>query len=88
MSRSGRRNLLDTDELGREIAAALGRERYVSLMTLKRDGGEVRTPIWIARVEDKLYALSDGTTMKIKRLRRNPRIQLAPCNARGKVSGE
>jgi hypothetical protein len=73
--------------LALKAAEALTRERYVNLITFKRDGGEVRTPIWIARVEEKLYAVSDGTTMKVRRLRRNGRIRLAPCDARGKISG-
>jgi|SRR5271165_3880003 len=73
--------------MAREATETLGRERYVNLITLKRDGSEVRTPIWVAPVDDKLYAISDGTTVKVKRLRRNARIRLAPCDARGKISG-
>jgi PPOX class probable F420-dependent enzyme len=70
-----------------EATETLGRERYANLVTLKRDGSEVRTPIWIARVDEKLYAFTDGTTVKVKRLRRNARIRLAACDARGKISG-
>jgi PPOX class probable F420-dependent enzyme len=73
--------------MAREATETLGRERYVNLITLKRDGSEVRTPIWVARVDDKLYAFTDGTTAKVKRLRRDARIRLAPCDARGKISG-
>ena len=66
----------------------LGAERYVSLVTFRRNGAGVPTPVWIARIDDKLYAFTDGTSPKIKRLKANDRIRIAACDARGKVRGE
>jgi len=66
----------------------IGSERYVSLATFRRNGREVRTPVWIAREADKLYVWTNGTSGKVKRVRANGRARLAPCDARGKLRGE
>ena len=66
----------------------LAAERYVSLITFRRNGNGVPTPIWIARDGDKLYAFTDGTSAKMKRLKVTDRIQIAACDARGNVRGD
>jgi len=66
----------------------LGSERYVSLATFRKSGREVRTPVWIAPEAGNLYVWTNRTSGKAKRLRANPRVRLAPCDARGKVRGE
>ena len=66
----------------------LAAERYVSLVTFRRNGKGVPTPIWIARDGDKLYAFTDGTSAKMKRLKVTDRIQIAACDARGNVRSE
>jgi PPOX class probable F420-dependent enzyme len=66
----------------------LAAELYVSLMTFRRNGVGVATPIWIAPAQGKLYVVTDGTSAKMKRLRVTDRIRLAACDLRGKVRGE
>jgi PPOX class probable F420-dependent enzyme len=66
----------------------LAGERYVSLVTFRRNGNGVPTPIWVAAHDGKLYAVTNGTSIKMKRLKANDRIRLAACNARGQVRGE
>jgi PPOX class probable F420-dependent enzyme len=66
----------------------LAMERYVSLVTFRRNGSGVATPIWLAEVDGKLYAVTNGTSMKMKRLKNNDRVRLAACDARGNVRGE
>jgi PPOX class probable F420-dependent enzyme len=61
------------------------RETYVSLATFRRDGREVRTAVWIAGAGGKLYVYTNGTSWKVKRLRNDPRVRLAACDARGKL---
>jgi PPOX class probable F420-dependent enzyme len=68
-------------------AAAIDRERYVSLATYRRDGREVATPVWIAGVDGLLYVVSFGEAGKVKRVRSTPRVRVAPCDARGAVTG-
>ena len=66
----------------------LAAEPYVSLVTFRRNGNAVPTPLWIAAADGKLYAFTDGTSAKMKRLKVTNRIQLAACDARGTVKGE
>lgn len=66
----------------------LAAERYLSLATFRRNGNAVRTPIWVAAADGKLYAVTNGTSVKMKRLKANDHIRLAACDARGKVHGE
>jgi PPOX class probable F420-dependent enzyme len=66
----------------------LGRERYVSLTTFKRDGTPVSTPVWIAAEDGHLLVWSAAATWKVKRIRRDPHVRLTPCNASGKPRGE
>jgi uncharacterized protein len=66
----------------------LAAERYVSLVTFRRNGNGVATPLWIAADNGKLYAFTDGTSAKMKRLKVTARIRIAACDARGNVRGE
>lgn len=67
---------------------ALGDEAYVNLATFRRNGREVRTPVWIAQDGDRLVVWTNVNSGKVKRLRNDTRARLAACNARGKVRGD
>jgi PPOX class probable F420-dependent enzyme len=62
-------------------------ERYISLETFRKDGSGVKTPVWAAAMAGKLVVVTDGTSHKVKRLRNDPKIRAAGCNARGDVHG-
>ena len=66
---------------------ALDRRRYVALATFRRTGAEVRTPVWFAAMDGKIYLFSAGESGKVKRLRHSPRARIAPCDVRGEVRG-
>jgi hypothetical protein len=68
------------------VAFDPGAATYVSLATFRRDGREVRTPVWIARDGDRLYVYTNGRSGKVKRIRSNGRARLAPCDARGRLA--
>lgn len=63
-------------------------ESYVTLETFRRDGRGVRTPVWFAILDGRLYVVTDGASAKVKRLRATRRIRVAPCNVRGGVTGD
>jgi hypothetical protein len=65
----------------------LTRERYLSLATFRRDGTQVKTPVWFAVMDGKLYIVTAGAAGKVKRLRHSPRALVAPSDARGGVRG-
>jgi hypothetical protein len=62
-------------------------ERHISLVTFRRDGREVATPIWFAADGNALVAFTLRDSGKVKRLRNSPRARLAACDARGRVHG-
>src|SRR5215475_8874504 len=71
-------------------------QKYLSLETFKKSGEGVRTPIWFAAdpVKDlgtakaKLYCYTVGNSGKVKRIRNNGKVRIAPCDMRGNVTGE
>jgi len=65
----------------------LDRERYVSLVTFRKNGRGVPTPVWWALDGGRFYAFSEARSGKMKRLRNDPRVHLCGCNARGKAHG-
>jgi PPOX class probable F420-dependent enzyme len=65
--------------------ADLDRHRYLSLATFRREGAEVRTPVWFAAAGGKLYVFTAGDSGKVKRLRRSSRARVAPSDVRGRV---
>ena len=66
----------------------IGAMRYVSLVTFRKSGAAVRTPVWIAAANNKLYVYSEGDAGKVKRIRANAKAQLAACDMRGKLLGD
>jgi uncharacterized protein len=62
-------------------------QRYLNLESVKRDGTPVQTPVWFAEEQGVLYVYTLAKAGKVNRIRRNPRIRLAPCTIRGKVIG-
>ena len=60
---------------------------YVSLATFRRNGAEVATPVWIAGAANRYFVFSEGRAGKVKRLRNNPAVRLAPCDYRGRLLG-
>jgi PPOX class probable F420-dependent enzyme len=57
------------------------------LVTYRRDGTPVPTPVWAAEADGRLYVRSERASGKAKRLRRDPRMLVAPCTVRGEPLG-
>jgi hypothetical protein len=43
--------------------------------------------VWFGEEGDKLYVMTRSDMGKAKRIRNNPRVRVAPCTVRGKVTG-
>src|SRR5262245_14444785 len=71
----------------RQSLALFATQRYLTLESVKRDGTPVQTPVWFAEEQGVLYVYTLANAGKVKRIRRNPRIRLAPCTVRGTVIG-
>jgi PPOX class probable F420-dependent enzyme len=66
----------------------LAGEEFVSITTFKRDGTPVSTPVWVTGDNGNLLVISEADTWKVKRIRRDGHVRIAPCGARGTVRGE
>ena len=68
-------------------------QKYLSLETFRKNEEGVRTPIWFAAGDEGgaapvLYIYTIADTGKVKRIRNNPRVRIAPCDMRGNITGE
>ena len=61
--------------------------KYVLLHTFRKSGEAVPTPVWFGLADGKLYFRTYADAVKIKRIRRNPRVLVGPCDLRGKPKG-
>jgi uncharacterized protein len=61
--------------------------RYLNLQTYRRTGQPVLTPVWFAIDRGVIYVYTLATAGKVKRIRNNPKVKIAPCDARGRVKG-
>ena len=65
----------------------LSRFRYINIETLKKNGSVVRTPIWFIIYEGIIFFRTDSKSGKVKRIRNNPNVRIAPCDIRGNIKG-
>ncbi|HEV3047937.1 MAG TPA: PPOX class F420-dependent oxidoreductase [Solirubrobacteraceae bacterium] len=65
----------------------LVRAKRALLVTYRRDGTPVPTPVWAAHADGVLYVRSERAAGKCKRLRRDARLLIAPCTMRGRPLG-
>ena len=66
---------------------ALEDHHYCLLVTFRRSGGPVPTPVLYGLRGGKLYFRTDATTAKVTRLRHDPRVLVGPSDSRGKPRG-
>lgn len=66
----------------------LYQHKFALLTTFRKDGRGVPTPVWFAHEQGKLYIMTPTTTGKVKRIRNNGRVTLAPSDTRGHVLGD
>lgn len=69
------------------IPAPIHGQKHISLATFRKTGVAVYTPIWFAEEGDKLYFMTNSKLGKVKRLRNNAQVKIAPCTIRGKITG-
>ena len=72
----------------RSTVEQLGDARYLLVTTFRRDGTPVPTPVWVARQDDGLLIWTVRASGKVKRIRRDGSVTVAPCNVRGVPKGE
>ena len=67
--------------------AELDGHPYCRLTSFRRDGTAVDTPVWFAVANDRLYIKTDMPSGKVRRIRNDARVRIAPCTALGRALG-
>lgn len=70
------------------VPSELREQKYISLATFRKSGVAVRTPIWFAEQNGRLYFMTSSKSGKHKRIRNNPKVTIAACTVRGKIIGQ
>ncbi len=77
-----------------DVEPQFAKGKYLNLETFRKTGAGVRTPVWFAPSGDSgpsrrvtVYVYSEAGAGKVKRIRNNPRVRVAPCNFRGDLRG-
>jgi PPOX class probable F420-dependent enzyme len=68
------------------IDVEIGRSRYISLTTYRRDGTPVATPVWHAVDGDELFVVTDAESWKVRRIRNDGRVLVTVCDLRGRTA--
>jgi PPOX class probable F420-dependent enzyme len=66
----------------------LSKHKYISIETYRKNGTGVRTPVWFVVSQGLIYFRTDAKSGKVKRIRNNPHVKIAPCNMGGNVEGD
>jgi len=66
--------------------------KYINLQTFRKTGVAVSTPVWFASDPmpssvPRFYVYTLPDSGKVKRIRNNPKVRIAPCNMRGDLRG-
>jgi uncharacterized protein len=65
----------------------LTKGNYLLVTTFRRDSTPVPTPVWVGRDGDELIVWTRSDAGKVKRIRRDPTVEVAACDARGRPRG-
>lgn len=61
--------------------------KYAVLVTYRRNGDPVPSPIWFGMDGGRAYIRTGADSWKVKRIKSNPAVVIAPSNSRGKPTG-
>ena len=72
-----------------DTIAQFANAKYLNLETFRKTGVGVRTPVWFADESGSpvFYIYSAPAAGKVKRIRNNPKVRIAPCTFRGNLRG-
>jgi hypothetical protein len=59
------------------------KQKYLNIETFRKSGIGVRTPVWFVQDGDELFARTIANSGKVKRIRNNGNVNIAPCKMDG-----
>ncbi len=72
-----------------DAIAQFANAKYLNLESFRKSGVGVRTPVWFAEDPEShvFYIYSAPDAGKVKRIRNNAKVRVAPCTVRGQLRG-
>lgn len=62
-------------------------ESYLNLETYRKNNDPVVTPVWFILKNNNIFVVTREKTGKVKRIKNNGVVRVAPCNYRGVLKG-
>ena len=59
------------------------KQNYLNIETYRKTGVGVRTPVWFVLDDHTFYVRTQADSGKVKRIRNNPQVKIAPCKMDG-----
>lgn len=69
------------------LLAVFAKQKYLNLETFRRNGESMKTPVWFVQDAETLYVRTVANSGKVKRIRNNRQVNIAPCKMDGRVTG-
>jgi uncharacterized protein len=66
----------------------LTEQKYLNIETFRKNGVGVKTPVWFVKEGDTLFIRTGDNSGKVKRIRNNEKVNIAPCKMDGAVLGK
>lgn len=63
-------------------------QQYLNLETFRKSGLGVKTPVWFVQEGETLFVRTLANSGKVKRIRSNAQVNIAPCKVDGALLGE
>jgi len=64
------------------------RQQYINIETFRKNGQSVRTPVWFVLEDNTIFVRTIADSGKVKRIRRQKQVNIAPCKVDGTLLGE
>ena len=64
------------------------RQQYLNLETFRKNGASMPTPVWFVQDGETLYVRTVANSGKVKRIRNNGQVNIAPCKVDGALLGD
>ena len=64
------------------------KQQYLNIETFRKNGQGVKTPVWFAQNGETLHIWTGISSGKVKRIRNNGSVRIAPSTASGEALGE
>ena len=61
--------------------------KYCVVVSYRKSGQAMPSPVWFGTADGKVYFQTNPDGYKVKRIRNNPEVRVAPCDSRGKPLG-